>query len=178
MLDRVEINRVGIGHAAQEKSLWRSGTSGAASVLFVDNPGKIADRYFAASYVDECAYDGADHIAQETVRRNREEQQIFVLVFPCGMRHPTEVGLVVGMQLAETRKIAMGEQQCCGFIHFIHVEWPVHLIGGVDSERIFPEGHAVLVGSGTGRRSGRGRSALQAGMRRMAMSCGSKAFRW
>lgn len=48
----------------------------------------------------------------------------------------------------------MCEQLCRGFIHFVQIERPVYLVGGVDSKRVFSERHAILVRSGQGIEAG------------------------
>ena len=58
-----------------------------------------------ASYIQERAYDGTHHVAQEAVCCYREDPQPLPSLFPICFNNTAVVGFCIGMKFAETGEV-------------------------------------------------------------------------
>ena len=93
----------------EEKTRGWNAVASRAAVLLFDGFAELSHRQAATTHVDECTYDGTDHIAQETVGFDAEDEAVGSLV-PMGVHDATVVGLDVGMELGERSEVDIVEE--------------------------------------------------------------------
>lgn len=112
---------IGIGDVPQKKSLRWHGSAGCTAVLALDNLAKLLYVNHMAANINECADDGAHHIAQESVGSDCEHP-LLALTAPLGECDAAIIGGNVGVKLAETREVGVAEQFCGGLVHEREIE--------------------------------------------------------
>ena len=111
----VEKNLLRITDGGQEKSLCRGGGARPRKVTGGDDAAEFVRRHFAPAYSHQCARNGPDHIAQEAVSADGEDE-FRSLLPPSGICDFADVGLVGGVEFGEGREVVECEQMRGGFV--------------------------------------------------------------
>ena len=101
LLGRDEGWKIGVGNGMEKKGMRRHRCAGRTAVFHINYMCELLKGDFVSADVDECAHDGADHVAQKTVGCDDETPAVGRNLFPAGMRNVTDVGLDVGVQFGK-----------------------------------------------------------------------------
>lgn len=81
----------------------------------------------ATADVDEGAYNGANHVAKETIGGNLEVPAARLVLYPTGNTYVANGGFIVGTSLAEGCEIGDGGEVFACAIHFVEIQVVVSL---------------------------------------------------
>ena len=107
----------GIPHIDQKKGISGHRRTRTAPVFRFYHPAEPFYGELPPPYFDQRAYHRPHHIAQEPVCLNGEYPFIRSRLLPAGIQDAAIVGLHIGMQLAEARKVGILEKHGSGFVH-------------------------------------------------------------
>ena len=77
-----------------------------ATVTLLNDAAKLIHRNLVHAHLDQCAHNGTYHVAQKTVGGDGKHP-LLALPVPSRARDMTNVGLHIGVQLAERSEIAV-----------------------------------------------------------------------
>ena len=90
------------------------GGAGAAAVFLFDDLTELFDGHLATAYLEEGAYDGAHHVAQEAVGLDNKAPLVLAHLLPSGLHDATIVGGHIGVELAEAGEVNVVEEMTGG----------------------------------------------------------------
>ena len=94
----------------------------AAAVVRRNDFGKLLFRHLAFAYLEECAYYGANHIAQKPVRCYDKSPFRLALLSPFGFLDIADSRLGVRVRAAEGSKILFANHPCCRPVHCLKIQ--------------------------------------------------------
>ena len=136
---------VGITHIDQEKGMTGNRRTRAAPVFRLNHPAESFYRKLASSHFDERTDHRPHHVAQEPVGLDSKYPFVRTRLLPTGVHDAAIIGLHIGMQLTETRKVGIFEKHRGGFIHPLEIKWLEHPPRIMPKEGVLACGDVVLV---------------------------------
>ena len=133
--------------------MGRHGGPGLAAVLALDHGAELLQGHAPLPYLQQGADDSPHHIAQEPVRLDAEHQQT-VLLKPTCLHDLAVVGLHLGVNLRETRKVLILKEDIRRFLHLCDIQVAIKEIGIVDVERVLRSGDVIMVSARHGIETG------------------------
>lgn len=97
------------------------GGAGGAAVAALDDVTEFFYCHLVTAHLDECADNGAHHVAQEAVGGDGEDPLV-ILLGPLGMGDAAVVGLDVGVMFGEGGEVGIVKQAGGGVVHEVEVE--------------------------------------------------------
>ena len=107
---------LGILDVLEEETSGGDAVTGRAAVLLFDSFTELLDGEFFSSYIDERADDGTNHIAQEAVRFDAEDESVGGLL-PTSVHDAAVVGLDVGVKFGERGEVEVVEEVTGCLVH-------------------------------------------------------------
>lgn len=106
----------------------KGGACGGA-VFLVDDLTEAVEGHFAATYLEEGAGDGADHVAQEAVGGYLEVVAGGVgrICLPTGRGDVADVGLDIGMEFGEGGEVVNFQKNFCRLVHQVEIDFGGYL---------------------------------------------------
>ena len=118
-----------------------------AAVVRRNDFGKLLLRHLAFAYLEECAYYGANHIAQEPICCDDKPPFRLALLSPFGFLDVADSRLGVRVRAAEGSKILFADHPCCRSVHCLKIQPCCHTCVVDIEEWIFSRCDPVMVGS-------------------------------
>ena len=100
----------------------RHGIPSRTSILLLDDFSETFESHLATTDLDKRTHYGTNHVAKETVGLDGEHPFVFAELRPFSMHNTAIIGLHIGVELAETRKIGVVEQGFCRTVHGLEVQ--------------------------------------------------------